>query len=174
MIRIQTNFTADEHWSLGSAIQNNGSGAGSLNSRQNVLCQRNPNPPIQVYRIRGPGYCCTDPVPWRFYIDPDPYHWITTDPDPLFSSEAFKMATKISFLLITVGTFTSVFKDNKLLRSHKTEEKVSSIFWLVDGKIQSWNSTNKYGSGGSRNSGFIYRRRESPPPLSLLLVDMQR
>ncbi len=51
---------------------------------------------------------------WHFGTDPDPvanpYNQIL-----LFSSVAFKMATNIKFLclLLTVGTFTSVFKNNK-------------------------------------------------------------
>jgi hypothetical protein len=41
------------------------------------------------------------PGPWCFDVDPD--HWFLC-------------------LLRTVGTFTSVFKESKLLRSHKTVE----------------------------------------------------
>ncbi len=52
-------------------------------------------------------------------------HWITDlDPDPalLVSTVAFKVITKNNFfcLLLIIGTFTSVFKDNKSIRSHKT------------------------------------------------------
>jgi hypothetical protein len=36
-------------------------------------------------------------------------------------------------LLLTLGTFTSVFNDNKFLRSHKTIEiKLLVNFWFVD------------------------------------------
>jgi hypothetical protein len=40
----------------------------------------------------------------------------------LFSSVAFTMRTKNIFfcLILTAGTFTSAFKDKKLLKSHKT------------------------------------------------------
>ncbi len=58
---------------------------------------------------------------WHGSGSADPYHllliWI-----PIFSLMVFKMTPKFSpkfFLPITVGTFTS---DNKLSRSHKTEE----------------------------------------------------
>ncbi len=62
----------------------------------------------------------------------------------LLSWVAFKMPTKKSFfflcswILITVRTVTSVFKDNKLFRSrHNTAGiKVFLIFWLVDRRIR--------------------------------------
>jgi hypothetical protein len=55
-------------------------------------------------------------------MDPDP------DPDPALFFSGFQEPTKIilslsffAFYLVTVGTFTSVIKDNKLLRNHKAE-----------------------------------------------------
>ncbi len=40
-------------------------------------------------------------------------------------------------MLISVGTLTSVFKDNMSLRSHKSVEIIVNLnFWLVDGSIQ--------------------------------------
>ncbi len=61
------------------------------------------------------------------------------DPDPALFFSGFQEPTKtilslsfFAYYLITVGTFTSVFKD-KLSRSHKTGKiKVSRNFWLVD------------------------------------------
>ena len=57
---------------------------------------------------------------------------VTSVPDPviririlLFSSVAFKRPTKKSFFFLgflTVGKFASVFKNNKVLGSHKTVE----------------------------------------------------
>jgi hypothetical protein len=60
---------------------------------------------------------------------PDPYHWIT-DPDSALFFSRFQDANKknkffIGFLLyylLTEGTFTSVFTDNKQIRSHKIVE----------------------------------------------------
>jgi hypothetical protein len=61
----------------------------------------------------------------------DTNHWIT-DPDPALFSSCFQMPTKFVCSFITVGTFTSVFKDNKLLRRHKTVEiKVFLNFFKV-------------------------------------------
>ncbi len=60
----------------------------------------------------------------------------------IFFSLAFKIPTKYEFfsrlicLLSTAGTFSSVFKDNKLFRSHKTVEiKTFLSFLLVNGRI---------------------------------------
>jgi hypothetical protein len=50
-------------------------------------------------------------------MDPDP--WITI-PDPALFNSGFQDA--IFLLIISVGTFTSIFKDNKSLRSHKPVE----------------------------------------------------
>jgi hypothetical protein len=51
---------------------------------------------------------------------------------------AFRMLTKYKFfrLFLTVDTFTSVFKENKLLRNHKTVEIMEFLnyFLLVDGR----------------------------------------
>ncbi len=65
----------------------------------------------------------------------DLYHWITA-PDPALFF--FKMPTKVSFspnvfsFLFTDDKFTSVFKDNNLMRSHKTVEiKVFLICCLM-------------------------------------------
>jgi hypothetical protein len=59
-----------------------------------------------------------------------PFNWITDpDLDPALVFSVFEGAKKSLFLLsfllfnyITLGTFKSVFKDNKLLRSYKTVE----------------------------------------------------
>ncbi len=56
-----------------------------------------------------------------------------------FSSTAFKIPTKnkLFYFLFTAGTFASVFKDNKSLRSYKTVEiKVILNFLLFDEMIQ--------------------------------------
>ncbi len=60
-----------------------------------------------------------------------------------FSSEAFKIQQKLSlyslffYLLLTLCTFTSVFKDNRLSRSNKTAViKVLLNFLIVDGRIR--------------------------------------
>jgi len=70
--------------------------------------------------------------------------WITDlAPDPirilLFLAVTFKMPVnkkeffEVSCLFLTVGTLTSVFKDNMSLRSHKTVEIMVYLnFWLVD------------------------------------------
>ncbi len=53
----------------------------------------------------------------------------------LFSLVALKIPTKISFFvyfLLTIGTFTSVFNDNKLLRGRKTIKLKVCLFLLVD------------------------------------------
>jgi hypothetical protein len=89
--------------------------------------------------------------------------WIT-DPDLALFVHSFQDPIKMLVFyvffcfLLSAGTFTSVFKDNTLLRSHKTLEiKSFHNFMLVDGKI--WIQiriricTNKYGSGfGSWNT----------------------
>jgi hypothetical protein len=65
----------------------------------------------------------------------DPYLDPAQDPDLQFSLVAVKMPTEnIFFLILTVGTFTSFFKDNLSLRSHKTAElNVFLHFFIVDG-----------------------------------------
>ncbi len=112
----------------------------------------------------------------------------------LFSSVAFKMPTKskffplVFFLLITYSSkFTSVFKDSKLLISHKTVEiQVYLIFLLVVGMIQSRIRirTNNYGSKSGRPKSlrnrirntafscswylnFIYKALPLPPPAGI-------
>jgi hypothetical protein len=64
----------------------------------------------------------------------DPYTGLRDPaPDPALFVSGFKMQQKIRFvpsicLLLTVGTFTSVFKDNNSLRSQITVEiKVSLV-----------------------------------------------
>ncbi len=70
------------------------------------------------------------PDPCHFEPDPDPYpwgpvHWITDsdlDPDPALFLRCFQETNKKKFffcLLLTGGTFPSVFKDSKTLKSHK-------------------------------------------------------
>jgi hypothetical protein len=77
------------------------------------------------------------------------------------SSVAFKIRQNnfislslFAYYLITVGTFTSVFKDDKLLRSYKTVEiKGFQNFLLVDkrGRIR----TNNYESGSGRPKNLM-------------------
>ncbi len=65
------------------------------------------------------GYQCSGSVTFRYGSDfgfTDPCFWMTDadpDPDPALSPQFFAF-------LLTEGTFTSFFKDNKLLRGHKT------------------------------------------------------
>ncbi len=94
-----------------------------------------------------------------FEADPDP--WIRTldlDPDPALHVTVFQETDKKyrkCFCLFTVGTFTSVFKDSKLLRSHKTVEIINKLIrflifftcWWKDPQIL----TNDYGSGRPKN-----------------------
>ncbi len=95
-------------------------------------------------------FCGTSVVdPWHFGTEPDP-RIRTTDlwiriRILLFSSVAFKMPTKklvffLGFLLMTFWrncTCTSVFKDIKSWRSHKTVGiKVFLTFLLDDGRIR--------------------------------------
>jgi hypothetical protein len=76
-------------------------------------------------------------------------HW-STDRDPAFFRQDAMLNT-----VLTVGTFTSFFKDNKSLRSHETVEiKVFLHFLLVDGRIRIRISTKNY---GSRSCARIYR-----------------
>ncbi len=88
-----------------------------------------------------------DPNPWHFDTDPDPdpyLHWFT-DPDPEFCGSGFQDANKNYFfrslslvcLLLTIGSLTSVFKDNMSLRSHKRVDTwFILIFLLANGRIQ--------------------------------------
>ncbi len=111
-----------------------------------------------------------------------------------FPSVAFKMPTKskfftqVFFFRITYSsTFTSVFKDSKLLISHKTVEiQVYLIFLLVVGMIQCRIRirTNNYGSRSGRPKNlrnrirntalscswylnFIYKALPLPPPVGI-------
>jgi hypothetical protein len=88
--------------------------------------------------------------------------WI---PVLLFSSAGLKMRTENKFFFLsffclfltasTVATFSSVFKDKKLLRSHTTIEiKVFLNFLHVDGRIQSLIRTNSYESGSGRHKNL--------------------
>jgi hypothetical protein len=58
----------------------------------------------------------------------------------LFSSVAIKMQQKNSFLLIAYGTFTSVFKDNKFLKSHNRVQinffKFFLLFMVGSGSVK--------------------------------------
>ncbi len=69
------------------------------------------------------------------------YNWIT-DTDSAFLQKLLRCQKNsfFVFLLITQlrqDTFTSDFKDNKSIRSHKTvENKVLPIFLLVDGRLR--------------------------------------
>jgi hypothetical protein len=95
---------------------------------------------MTLVAILAKGIFGSVPDPWRFGPDPDPdpYQWLSY-PDPALFFKGFPEGQqKISvfynvFLLIsyrTVVTFTSVFKDNKLLTSQKTLKiKVFSKFF---------------------------------------------
>jgi hypothetical protein len=80
--------------------------------------------------------------------------WITNPDSSLFCSK-FKDANKIEVILLisscTVGTLTSVLKDNVSLRSHRTVEINGLIlmFLLVDGsiRIRILEAPKSYGSG---------------------------
>ncbi len=56
------------------------------------------------------------------HTDPYPEHWYPRIRILLFSSMAFKMPKRSLFLLLTLPTFTSVFKEKRLFRSLKTEK----------------------------------------------------
>jgi hypothetical protein len=83
------------------------------------------------------------------------------------------MSTKNRFfcLLLNVGAFTSVFKDNKLIRSYKTVEiKVFLTFvnifrrFFVDGRIWFWTGsicTNNYRYDSGSGSRSDPKTRES-------------
>jgi hypothetical protein len=70
-------------------------------------------------------HASSDPNPRRFDMEPDPY-WVS-DTDPALFINGFhdgnnELAFSTLFcLLLSIGTvhFTSVFKDNNILRSHK-------------------------------------------------------
>ncbi len=74
-------------------------------------------------------------------------YWIT-DPDPVLSTVAFEKPTKILSLFclfLTVGTFTTLLKDQVVKKSQKQlKGGFLSVFWLVDGRIRI--RTNNYGT----------------------------
>jgi hypothetical protein len=75
--------------------------------------------------------------------DPCPCHF-KTDLDPALIVSVFQDANKIFFLLlITLGTFKSVFNDNKSLRSRKTVE--------IRIRIHTNNSGSESGTGRPKN-----------------------
>jgi hypothetical protein len=84
---------------------------------------------------------CFGPVTYRYGSgSPNPDHR-TTDPDPLLSFSGLQDEKKsfLAYYLGTVGTFTSVFKDNMLLRSHKTVRiQGFSLLMLNDGWVRFW------------------------------------
>ncbi len=86
---------------------------------------------------------------------------------------------RICFLLIiTVGTSTSVFKENKYLGSHKTVEiKVFLIFLLVDGRIRICTINYESGSGTGmpqKNSDPGLEREFFKIPVMQLALDRIR
>ncbi len=120
-------------------------------------------PLIPVFRIR-------DVLIW-IKIRGSEYHWITDS--ELISLVAFKMPKRNKFITFFYCLFlmccryayiynvyyTSVFRDNKLLRrSHKTVEiKGFLILLRVDGRIRI--RTNIYGSGTGRPKNSQIRKK---------------
>ncbi len=100
------------------------------------------------------------PDPRCFDTEQDPYHWIRI---LLFFTGAFKVPPKIIFffskffcLILTVGTFTSIYKDSKLLRSKKPKKwRFFVIYLFFDGRI--WIGTNNYKSGSVRPKNLRIR-----------------
>ncbi len=94
------------------------------------------------------------PDPWRFYTKPHSRLRTTglrfRIRILLFSSMAFRMPTKYKFfwLFLTVDTFTSVFKENKLLRNQKTVEIMGFLNFFVCW-WEVWIRTNTCWSGSS-------------------------
>ncbi len=82
-----------------------------------------------------------------------------------FSLVTFKMLRKnIFFLLIFVGTFTSVFKDKKSRRSHtKVEIKVFLTFFAWWWKDPDPRGTNIEGSGRPKNLWILLIRIHNMP-----------
>jgi len=92
-------------------------------------------------------------------------HWNTDldlGPDPFYSSEAFKMPTKNKYfcLLLTVRTFTWVFKNNKSLRiSLKTVAimvflNFFACWWKGSDPYRIRIRTNKNGFGSGRSKTY--------------------
>ncbi len=90
---------------------------------------------------RAPSQCSGYLTFWYGFGSPDPHHWIRVpDPDPaLFFSGLQHPIKKKLFPVLTVGTgsFTPVFKDNKLFRSQKLWKSrfFCKICLLTDGSI---------------------------------------
>jgi hypothetical protein len=101
--------------------------------------------------------CVSVPDPWDFKrIRIRASVQLDTYPERAFFIRGFQDTTKILlsfkvfYLILTVGTFTSVYKDNRLSRSHKTAEvKVLLSFLVVHERI--WIRKNNYGSGRPQN-----------------------
>ncbi len=70
-----------------------------------------------------------------------------------FLSDFQDTTTRLSFfcLLLTLGIFTSVFKDNKSIRSYYYNLRFFLIFLLDDGRDRIRTNNNGSGSGRSRN-----------------------
>jgi hypothetical protein len=108
-----------------------------------------------VFRIRN-GSGSADPLQW------------TTDPDTaLFFGDFQDANTKVKFcpkffcFFLSEGTFTSVFKDNKFLRSHKNcRNQGFSSFLHVVGLIRKNNY--RYGSGSGRTQKLTVPTNPEP------------
>jgi hypothetical protein len=80
---------------------------------------------------------------------------IVPDPGPAHSVGGFRDANQFFCLLLTVGTFKTVFKDNKSLRSHKVFEiirvfsKYFPLFMEGSGSVQIITDPDLEGSGSS-------------------------
>ncbi len=89
---------------------------------------------LAVFRIRDILLVvtfCVDPWICKLDMDPGILHLSAVGH---YKNEFF---SNFFCLVLTVGTLTSVFKDNMSLRSHKTVEIMDYlIFLLVDGRIR--------------------------------------
>jgi hypothetical protein len=72
-----------------------------------------------VFRIRGPVPLITDPYP-DSDADPKPTYFFSTITNKMKKNEVFLQNFLEPFSVLTVGTFTSVFKNNKLSKSQNT------------------------------------------------------
>ncbi len=99
-------------------------------------------------------------------------HWMT-DPDPALFVRGFRDGNKkfVFFILdfFIVCTFTTVFKDSKSLRSHKTVEiKVFLFFCFLMEGTESWRPINlririrKQGGGDLKRFFYLLVRTKEP------------
>jgi hypothetical protein len=91
----------------------------------------------------------------------DPYlHW---NLDHVLFVRGYQDSNKKYAFLFTYYLFTSVFKDNKSLRSEQNSLNQGFLnFLLVDGRIQIRIRTNIYGSGSKRPENLWILRNRTP------------